>query len=86
MPEVMQFAREIASKPPKAVENIRRCVYEGWDLPLREGLMLESWLSVELLKTPDALKRMREYVAMGQDIYKAEATLFDRWLADADLK
>jgi len=78
MPLVMTFARDLASKPPKAVEYIRRCVYEGWDLPLAQGLELESKLFMELLKTPEALQRMRDYVATGQDTKKAE-DLMRKW-------
>jgi len=78
MPTVMAFAKELASKPPKAVEYIRRCVYEGWDLPLAEGLALESKLFMELLTTGEALQRMRDYVATGQDPVKAQA-LMQKW-------
>jgi len=78
MPLVMTFARDLASKPPKAVEYIRRCVYEGWDLPLAQGLELEGKLFRELLKTPEALQRMRDYVATGQDPKKAE-DLAKKW-------
>jgi enoyl-CoA hydratase/carnithine racemase len=78
MPEVMAFAKELASKPPKAVEYIRRCVYEGWDLPLAEGLKLEGQLFRELITTPEALQRMRDYVATGQDPVKAQE-LAKKW-------
>jgi len=78
MPLVMAFARDLAAKPPKAVEYIRRCVYEGWDLPLAQGLQLERQLFMELLKTPEALQRMRDYVATGQDLKKAE-DLAKKW-------
>lgn len=78
MPLVMAFARDLASKPPKAVEYIRRCVYEGWDLPLEKGLELEGKLFRELLTTPEALQRMRDYVATGQDPKKAEE-LAKKW-------
>ncbi|MDP2919409.1 MAG: enoyl-CoA hydratase/isomerase family protein [Dehalococcoidia bacterium] len=78
MTEVMAFAKELASKPPLAVEYIRRCVYEGWDLPLAEGLELERKLFIELVKSPEALQRMRDYVATGQDPKKAE-DLVKKW-------
>jgi len=78
MPESLAFAKEIASKPPLAVQYIRRCVYEGWDMPLEQGLALESQLFAELLKTPEALERMRAYVATGQDPKKAE-DLMKQW-------
>lgn len=78
MMETLEFAREIASKPPKAVEYIRRCVYEGWDMPLEEGLKLEAQLFRELVQSPEALQRMRDYVATGQDPVKAQA-LVEKW-------
>ena len=78
MAETLEFARDIAAKPPKAVEYIRRCVYEGWDLPLEKGLALESQLFRELVQSPEALQRMRDYVATGQDPMKAQA-LAEKW-------
>ena len=72
MPEVMEFARELANKPPLAVSLIRRCMYEGMNMTLDDGLALESELFREAVKSSDALERMRAYVAVSQDPQRAE--------------
>jgi enoyl-CoA hydratase/carnithine racemase len=66
MPEALQFAKELAGRPPLAVQHIRTCVYEGWDMPLDKGLEMEGRLFQELIKSKDALERMRSYVGTGQ--------------------
>jgi enoyl-CoA hydratase/carnithine racemase len=66
MPETLQFAKELAARPPLAVQHIRTCIYEGWDMPLDKGLEMEGQLFQELVKSPDALERMRAYVSSGQ--------------------
>jgi enoyl-CoA hydratase/carnithine racemase len=66
MPEALAFARELAARPPLAVHHIRRCIYEGTQMPLDDGLALESELFRELVESDEALERMRTYVAGGQ--------------------
>lgn len=66
MPEALAFARELADRPPLAVRHIRRCIYEGMNMSLDDGLALESQLFQELVKSDEALERMRTYVATGQ--------------------
>jgi len=68
MPEAIALAKTIAARPPQAVALIRQAIYEGMNLPLAEGLALESRLFNELLKTDDANRLMKEYVANGQDV------------------
>ena len=67
MPEALEFARSLAAQPAMAVQLIRRCIYEGTEMPLEEGLALESELFRQTLVGGDALERMRTYVAAGQD-------------------
>lgn len=67
MPEALEFAKVLAAQPPLAVEFIRRCIYEGTEMPLESGLALEGELFRETLISGDALDRMRAYVAAGQD-------------------
>jgi enoyl-CoA hydratase/carnithine racemase len=68
MPQAIAFAKALAAQPPLAVAHIRRCIYEGMEMSLDDGLALESELFLELVKSDDALNLMRAYVAMGQDI------------------
>ena len=66
MPAVMQFAQELAMRPPMAIGHIMQCIYEGGQMPLGEGLALEGRLFFELTQSEDAKRIMSEYVAGGQ--------------------
>lgn len=68
MPEAVQFARELAMRPPMAIGHIMQCIYEGGQMPLREGLALESKLFFELTQSEDAKQIMGAYVAGGQKV------------------
>lgn len=70
MPAVLEFAKELAARPPLAVAHIKRCIYEGSEMSLEEGLALEGQLFRELMRSDDALRLMREYVAGGQNIQR----------------
>ena len=67
MPTVMAFAQELATKPPLAVINIKKAIYEGRNRTLPDGLLLERDLFFETLRSDEALEIMRLYVAAGQD-------------------
>ena len=67
MPVAIAFAKELAAKPPLAVALIKRCVYEGVDMTLEDGLALEWELFLETLKSDDAINLMKTYLASGQD-------------------
>ena len=73
MPTVMAFAQELAAKPPLAVINIKKAIYEGSNRTLPDGLLLERELFFETLRRDDALEIMRLYVAAGQDPEKMAA-------------
>lgn len=68
MPQAIAFAKALAAQPPLAVAHIMRCIYEGMDMSLEDGLAMESELFRELIKSDDALNLMRAYVAAGQDV------------------
>ena len=67
MPAAIAFAKELAAKPPLAVALIKRCIYEGIDMTLQDGLALEWDLFLDTLKSDDAINLMKVYVAGGQD-------------------
>jgi len=75
MPDTLEFAKAIATQPPLSVELIRRCIYEGTEMPLDDGLALESELFRQTLISGDALERMRAYVATGQSGERAREIL-----------
>ena len=50
-----------------AIGHIMECIYVGSQLPLSEGLALESKLFFELTQSEDAKAAMAAYVAGGQN-------------------
>ena len=75
MPTVMAFARDLAAKPPLAIVNVKKAIYQGSRIPLPEGLVLERELFFECLRSDEAINIMRLYVAAGQDTEKMMAML-----------
>jgi len=80
MPTVMAFAQALAAKPPLAISSIKRAIYDGADMTLEDGLILERKLFFEAIRSDDALQLMRLYVSVGQDAEK----LADLLLAQQD--
>lgn len=64
--EAIAFGKELALRPPLAIAHNMRCIYEGGDMHLREGLMLEQQLFQELTRSDDAKAIMAAYTATGQ--------------------
>ena len=77
MPSVIAFAKELAAKPPLGVSLIKRAIYEGSDMKLQDGLILERELFFEAIRSEDALQFMRLYVSAGQDREKLEAMFLE---------
>lgn len=67
LPEAIAFAKQLAARPPLALALIKRCIYEGTEMPLEDGLALERQLFLELMRSDDAYRLMNEYVAGGQN-------------------
>ena len=42
MPVVMTFARELAAKSLVGIKDIKKAIYQGLDLTLQDGLILET--------------------------------------------
>jgi enoyl-CoA hydratase/carnithine racemase len=68
LPSALAFAQELAARPPMAIGHIMQCIYQGSQMPLPEGLALESRLFFELTQSEDAKRIMSEYVAGGQKV------------------
>ena len=51
--EAEGLAREIASLPPLVIQHAKRAVLEGVEMPLAQGIALESRLAAQLLTSPD---------------------------------
>jgi len=75
METVIKFAQDLALKPPVAVQKIKKAIYDGSNMTLQDGLVLERELFFDSIRTNDALQIMRMYVAAGQDREKFAALL-----------
>jgi enoyl-CoA hydratase/carnithine racemase len=59
------MARKFAAGPPLALAAAKRAVDEGLDVPLAQGLELESRLFAELFDTEDQKAGMRSFLESG---------------------
>jgi enoyl-CoA hydratase/carnithine racemase len=59
------MGRRFAAGPPRALAAAKRAIDEGLDLPLDEGLTLESRLFAELFDTEDQTTGMRSFLESG---------------------
>lgn len=62
LPEALALAAELASRPRTSIELIKRCVYNGSELPIRDALHLEQELFWQTIRTEDAGRLMRAYL------------------------
>lgn len=56
MDAALEMANAICRLAPLAVRNIKRCIAEGYDKNLEDGLALENTLGLELYKTEDYME------------------------------
>src|SRR3954447_4939991 len=61
----LAMARKFAAGPPLALAAAKRAIDEGLDLPLSEGLALESRLFAELFDTEDQKTGMASFLENG---------------------
>lgn len=66
MPHTLEFARTLAERPPVSVAMIKKCVHEGSQLPLLDGLRLEQECFWQTMRSEEALRLMKAYVERGQ--------------------
>ena len=60
--QVRQYAERLAVGPALAIAAIKRCVHEGADRPLADGLALEAELIEQLFRSKDASEGLRAFV------------------------
>ena len=56
LPESLKVAEEIAQNSPVAIRHVKKCIDEGIDLPLKEGLALEMKYWADLIPYGDYLE------------------------------
>ena len=62
MAAVREQAERLAAGPAQAIAAIKRCVHEGAQLPLDEGLALEAELIEQLFRSRDAAEGLQAFV------------------------
>jgi len=65
MPYSLKFARTLAEFPPVSLALIKKCIHEGGQLPLLEGLKLEQDCFWQTMRSEDARRLMKEYLEGG---------------------
>jgi enoyl-CoA hydratase/carnithine racemase len=63
---VGEYAERLAAGPKLAIAAIKRCVHEGSQLPLDEGLALEAELMESLFRSKDAIEGLTAFVEKRQ--------------------
>ena len=61
----LAMAKKFAAGPPLALAAAKRAIDEGLDMPLAQGLALESELFAELFDTEDQKTGMASFVEHG---------------------
>ncbi len=70
--EAKAYALKLANGPTKALAYIKRCVYEGMEQPLADGLLLEGKLIAELFYTEDAQEGLTAFVEKRKAEFKGK--------------
>lgn len=73
----LAIARDLAGMSPHAMAAAKTAVYDGIDLPLDDGLMVEAQKSTAVIGSPEGYARMTEYLAQPDQERRA-------WLDKAD--
>ena len=66
LPKTLEYARAVATKPRPVLAHIKRCVHEGLQHTLVDGLKLEQELFLDLIASPPAQSKLKE----GAKLYK----------------
>ena len=69
LPEAFDLAKEIAANSPMAVQHVKRCVDEGIDLPLSQGLAVERNYWAELIPHGDYLEGVNAWFEKRRPVF-----------------
>jgi enoyl-CoA hydratase len=62
LPEALALAAELAQRPRTSIAEIKRCVYEGIELPMEEALRFEQDAFNRTMRSDDASRLMKAYL------------------------
>ena len=68
MPEALALAAEIAARPRTSILEIKRCVYEGIELPMEEALRFEQQAFNRTMRSDDASRLMKAYLKSARPL------------------
>ena len=63
LPQALELAKELASRPALSIALIKQCVLKGSELPLADALRLEQEAFMQTMRSDDASRLMRAYQA-----------------------
>jgi enoyl-CoA hydratase len=72
METAMELAREIASKSPFAVRNIKRTLNTIEEMPVRDAYRYEQTVTVELSHSEDAKEAQRAFIEKRKPVFKGK--------------
>jgi enoyl-CoA hydratase/carnithine racemase len=67
--ELLALANRLASSPQQAIASIKRCVHEGADRRLEDGLRIERELNEALFASADAAEGMAAFVEKRDPVF-----------------
>ena len=59
----LQIAHDLASQAPAALAMAKKAVYQGSDMPLAQGLLVEAEASISVIGSDDGFAKMKEYLS-----------------------
>jgi enoyl-CoA hydratase/carnithine racemase len=68
LPEALALAAELAQRPRTSIAEIKRCVYEGIELPMEEALRFEQDAFNRTMRSDDASRLMKAYLGSSRPL------------------
>ncbi len=68
LPDALALAEELAQRPRTSLAEIKRCVYEGVELPIAEALLFEQDAFARTMRSDDASRLMRAYLKSARPL------------------
>lgn len=70
LPETIKFAKKLSKGATRAMGIIKRCLYKGFDLNIKDGLNLDKDGFVEVFKTADAKEGLNAFIEKRKPSFK----------------
>jgi enoyl-CoA hydratase/carnithine racemase len=70
MPTAEAFANRLCANGPLAVRAVKEAAYRGMEMPLKEGIGLETLLETRLMNTQDAKEGPKAFAEKRKPSYQ----------------